>query len=153
MFSGSQCQWTVVVLAERWYSRNSMSVSVSCKEVNVCCVESLLINCLVPWVLLFSFRWPVCIQRLSVSVSSQTLVVQTRPMCNGCLEMGCWSGCYRLLFVSFPLPRKVEDLQFRVEEESITKGDLEVIPNTLNNCMWGLTWVISATFCSTLNNT
>lgn len=29
----------------------------------------------------------------------------------------------------FPLPRKVEDLQFRVEEESITKGDLEVIPH------------------------
>lgn len=25
-----------------------------------------------------------------------------------------------------PLYRKVEDLQFRVEEESITKGDLEV---------------------------
>jgi len=38
--------------------------------------------------------------------------------------------------VSFPLPRKVEDLQFRVEEESITKGDLEVIPNTLSK-MWG----------------
>lgn len=42
-----------------------------------------------------------------------------------------------MLFVSFPLPRKVEDLQFRVEEESITKGDLEVIPNTLTK-MWGL---------------
>lgn len=27
---------------------------------------------------------------------------------------------------SFPAHRKVEDLQFRVEEESITKGDLEV---------------------------
>ena len=26
-----------------------------------------------------------------------------------------------------PLHRKVEDLQFRVEEESITKGDLEVM--------------------------
>lgn len=26
----------------------------------------------------------------------------------------------------FPLNRKVEDLQFRVEEVSITKGDLEV---------------------------
>ena len=26
-----------------------------------------------------------------------------------------------------PLRRKVEDLQFRVEEESITKGDLEVM--------------------------
>ena len=38
--------------------------------------------------------------------------------------------------VSFPLPRKVEDLQFRVEEESITKGDLEVIPKTLTK-MWG----------------
>lgn len=38
--------------------------------------------------------------------------------------------------MSFPLPRKVEDLQFRVEEESITKGDLEVIPNPLTKT-WG----------------
>lgn len=28
--------------------------------------------------------------------------------------------------------RKVEDLQFRVEEESITKGDLEVFINFIN---------------------
>lgn len=32
----------------------------------------------------------------------------------------------KLTSASFPAHRKVEDLQFRVEEESITKGDLEV---------------------------
>lgn len=32
---------------------------------------------------------------------------------------------------SFPAHRKVEDLQFRVEEESITKGDLEVTDTVL----------------------
>lgn len=29
--------------------------------------------------------------------------------------------------------RKVEDLQFRVEEESITKGDLEVLIISINH--------------------
>lgn len=32
-------------------------------------------------------------------------------------------------FVLILFHRKVEDLQFRVEEESITKGDLEVKPH------------------------
>lgn len=31
--------------------------------------------------------------------------------------------------------RKVEDLQFRVEEESITKGDLEVFISDVNVCI------------------
>lgn len=34
-------------------------------------------------------------------------------------------------FVLVLFHRKVEDLQFRVEEESITKGDLEVKPHQL----------------------
>jgi len=33
--------------------------------------------------------------------------------------------------------RKVEDLQFRVEEESITKGDLEVKPVQLSTAFMG----------------
>lgn len=54
-------------------------------------------------------------------------------------------------FVSILPHRKVEDLQFRVEEESITKGDLEVKPLQLSKRVWvpvfsdvdevsGLTW-------------
>lgn len=42
----------------------------------------------------------------------------------------CWPGEARLpgqgLLICLSPRRKVEDLQFRVEEESITKGDLEV---------------------------
>lgn len=57
-------------------------------------------------------------------------------MCNGSLDRGCWAECSWLLLVSLSFPRKVEDLQFRVEEESITKGDLEVIPYDLAK-MWG----------------
>lgn len=55
------------------------------------------------------------------------------------LLVGCKGGCYWLLFISSPSHRKVEDLQFRVEEESITKGDLEVIPTALTE-MWGANW-------------
>lgn len=39
-------------------------------------------------------------------------------------------------FVPVSFHRKVEDLQFRVEEESITKGDLEVKPLQLLKRLW-----------------
>lgn len=40
-------------------------------------------------------------------------------------------------FVLILFHRKVEDLQFRVEEESITKGDLEVKPHQLSKAFMG----------------
>lgn len=48
-------------------------------------------------------------------------------------------ACSRFLkrFVSLSFHRKVEDLQFRVEEESITKGDLEVKPLQLLEAFMG----------------
>lgn len=73
---------------------------------------------------------------LMVAVIHKTWLIVKRLMWNGCLDRGCWAECSWLLFVSLPFPRKVEDLQFRVEEESITKGDLEVIPYDLAK-MWG----------------
>lgn len=45
------------------------------------------------------------------------------------------------LLVSALFSRKVEDLQFRVEEESITKGDLEVLMSTFNPCQLGQSWI------------
>lgn len=40
--------------------------------------------------------------------------------------MSCTARLIFLVLLSKIVHRKVEDLQFRVEEESITKGDLEV---------------------------
>lgn len=62
------------------------------------------------------------------------------------------SFVFLIAFVSLSFPRKVEDLQFRVEEESITKGDLEVIPYDLAK-MWGPklhVWPHLSNFCHLL---
>lgn len=55
----------------------------------------------------------------------------------------CYWGAHLFLryflkrFLSISFHRKVEDLQFRVEEESITKGDLEVKPLQLSRAFMG----------------